>query len=322
MSKPSILIARAIFPEIIQRLEEDFQVEHNQDDVLWDASQLQQRLQEKDAFFATPSEKIDANLLSHAPKLRMLGLMAVGFNNVDLAAANAHRIMVSNTPDVLTETTADFGFALLLAAARRVTESEQWLRAGHWQNWRYDSFLGLDLYQRTLGILGMGRIGQALARRARGFGMQVLYHNRSRLSDLEERELGATWVSKEELLRRADHLILMLPYSPQTHHAIGAQELALMKPSAVLVNLARGGIVDDVALIAALRDKKIAAAGLDVFENEPQLHPDFLSLCNVVLTPHIASASRATRLAMANCAVDNLQAAFRHGQPKNWVNPF
>lgn len=320
--KPQILVARQIFPEVIERLSERFVVHANQTDESWSEAELYQKLAGVDAVFATPSEKLDAAFFAHAAKLRMVGLMAVGFNNVDLASATIKRVMVSNTPDVLTETTADFGFALLLAAARRVTESEQCLRDGHWQNWRYDSFLGVDLFNSTLGILGMGRIGQALARRARGFQMRVLYHNRSRLPEAQERELGVQWVSKNELLQNADHLVLMLPYSPQTHHAIAAPELALMKPSAVLVNLARGGIVDDVALILALRAGQIAAAGLDVFENEPQLHPDFLSLRNVVLTPHIASASRATRLAMANCAVDNLFAAFSDGKPLHWVNPF
>ena len=320
--KPKILVARQIFPEIIARLGERFEVHANQADQAWSEAELYQKLASVDAVFGTPSEKFDGAYFAHASQLRMLGLMAVGFNNVDLLSATRQRVMVSNTPDVLTETTADFGFALLLAAARRVTESERWLRDGHWQNWRYDSFLGLDLFNTTLGILGMGRIGQALARRARGFQMRVQYHNRSRLPDSQERELGVQWVSKTELLQHADHLVLMLPYSPQTHHASAAPELALMKSSAVLVNLARGGIVDDVALIAALRSGQIAAAGLDVFENEPQLHPDFLSLRNVVLTPHIASASRATRLAMANCAVDNLFAALQDGKPKHWVNPF
>ncbi|MBI3228902.1 MAG: D-glycerate dehydrogenase [Burkholderiales bacterium] len=320
--KPRLLIARAIFPQVIERLQQYFEVEHNQDDVMWTPQQLQQRLQDKLALFATPSEKIDAALLDACPNLRMLGLMAVGFNNVDLSQATKNRVMVSNTPDVLTETTADFGWALMLAAARRVTESEHWLRAGHWQNWRYDSFLGVDLYRSTLGILGMGRIGQAIARRASGFQMQVLYHNRRHLSPEQEQTLNARWVSKEELLKQADHLILMLPYSSATHHTLGAAELALMKPTSVLVNLARGGIVDDVALCAALREGKIAAAGLDVFENEPRLLPDFLSLKNVVLTPHIASASTATRQAMAMCAVDNLVAMVQEGKPRNWVNPF
>lgn len=323
--KPTLLIARAVFPEVLARLQQHFEVQENQADVLWTSAQLRQQLQGKTALFATPSEKIDAELLQACPQLSMIGLMAVGFNNVDIAQANRQKIIVSNTPDVLTETTADFGFALMLATARRVTEAEHWLRAGHWQNWRYDSFLGMDVFGSTLAILGMGRIGQAIARRAAGFRMRVLYHNRQALSASEELAAGgAQWVEKSELLRQADHLILTLPYSPASHHTIAAAELGMMKPSAILVNLARGGIVDDLALIAALREQRIAGAGLDVFENEPALHADFLSLKNVVLTPHIASASRATRLAMANCAADNLIAVFasQEKRARNWVNPW
>lgn len=321
--KPKLLMTRAVFPEVVEALAVHFEVQDNQADQALDKAGLIARMQDKQALFAMPGDQLDREFLAACPHLKMLGLMAVGFNNVDLQAATERGIMVSNTPDVLTESTADFGFALLMAAARRVTESEHWLRAGHWQSWRFDSFLGMDLYKSTLGILGMGRIGQALARRAAGFQMQVLYHNRSRLTADEEKEAGsAQWVSKEELLRRADHLVLLLPYSAHSHHAIGAPELAMMKPDAVLVNLARGGIVDDVALIAALRSGRLAAAGLDVFENEPRLHPDFLSLKNVVLTPHIASATRATRLAMANCTVHNLLAMLHDGRPRDWVNPF
>jgi glyoxylate reductase len=203
-----------------------------------------------------------------------------------------------------------------------VTEAERWLRAGHWKKWSYDAFLGADVHGATLGIIGMGRIGQAIARRSLGFDMRVLYHNRSRLSPaLEAQANHAQYASKEDVLRQADHLVLVLPYAPQSHHTIGAAELALMKPGATLINLARGGIVDDLALIAALRARRIAAAGLDVFENEPALHPDFLSLSNVVLTPHIASASEPTRRAMADCAADNLIAALGGSRPPNLLNP-
>jgi glyoxylate/hydroxypyruvate/2-ketogluconate reductase len=208
---------------------------------------------------------------------------------------------------VLTESTADFGFALLVAAARRMFESERFLRDGLWKRWRYDMFAGGDVHGSTLGILGMGRIGQGIDRRgARGFGMQVIYHNRSRLDPATEAACKARLVSKDELLRTADHVVLVLPHSAQSHHTVGAAELALMKPTATLVNIARGGIVDDAALAAALHKGTIAAAGLDVFEGEPRVHPDLLTLPNVVLTPHIASASVPTRLAMAQLAADNL----------------
>jgi gluconate 2-dehydrogenase len=230
-------------------------------------------------------------------------------------------VLVSNAPDVLTETTADFAFALMMAAARRVSESEHYLRRGDWKEWRVDLFAGADVHGATLGILGMGRIGQAIARRgALGFGMPVIYHNRSRLAPELEAPLGARWVEKEQLLREADHLVLVLPYTPESHHAIGAAELSLMKRSATLTNIARGGIVDDVALARALAGGQLAAAGLDVFEGEPQVHPDLLALSNVVLTPHIASASVPTRRAMCNLAVDNLIAALTGGVPPTALN--
>jgi len=231
-------------------------------------------------------------------------------------------VLATNAPDVLTETTADFGFALLMATARRITESEHYLRAGQWTKWSYDMFAGSDIHGATLGILGMGRIGQGIAKRgAHGFGMRVIYHNRSRLDAALEAECKASYVSKEELLKSADHLVLVLPYSPASHHSIGAAELALMKPTATLVNIARGGIVDDAALAAALRDKRIAAAGLDVFEGEPTVHPDLLAVPNVVLTPHIASATLPTRLAMADLAAANLIAFFDGNKPLTPLNP-
>ena len=208
-----------------------------------------------------------------------------------------------------------------MATARRITESEHWLRAGNWKQWRFDSFLGADVHGATLGVIGMGRIGQAIARRSIGFDMQVLYHNRSRVTpELEARANNARFVSKEELLRQADHVVLVLPYSAASHHAIGAPELLQMKPTATLINIARGGIVDDAALAAALRNKTIAAAGLDVFEGEPSVHPDLLTVPNVVLTPHIASATTPTRLAMANLAANNLIEFFMKNKALTPVN--
>jgi gluconate 2-dehydrogenase len=213
-----------------------------------------------------------------------------------------------------------------MAAARRMAESEHFLRRGEWKRWFYDMFVGSDIHGSTLGVLGMGRIGQAIARRgAHGFGMRVIYHNRSRLAPQIEAETKASYVSKEELLRQADHLVIVVPYSPEAQHAIGASELALMKPTATLTNIARGGIVDDAALAKALAERRIAAAGLDVFEGEPAVHPDLLKVPNVVLTPHIASATVATRRAMAELAADNLIAALGFGptpgQPPTPINP-
>jgi glyoxylate reductase len=322
MTKPKILVTRAVFPEVIERLARQFNVESNQEDRIFSTAELASKIADKDAVFTTSSERMSAELIAAAPRLKAICNMAVGYNNIDVDAATRAGLMVTNTPDVLNETTADFGWALLMATARRVTESEHWLRAGKWDKWRYDGFLGADVHGATLGIIGMGRIGQAIARRSMGFDMNVIYHNRSRLApELEARANNARYVSKEELLRSADHVMLVLPYSPQAHHTIGAAELALMKPTATLVNIARGGGVDDAALIMALRANRIAAAGLDVFENEPAFEPAFLTLSNVVLTPHIASASRPTRLAMANCAADNLIAALSGVVPPNLLNP-
>ncbi|WP_042261135.1 2-hydroxyacid dehydrogenase [Paraburkholderia heleia] len=318
-----ILVARPIFSDVIDRLKQYFEVDWNNGEALAPEA-LHQRLADKDGAL-TAGDPIGAAALAAAPRLRVVSNMAVGYNNFDMAALNAANVLGTNTPDVLNETTADFGWALMMAAARRVTESEHFLRAGKWDKWSFDAFLGTDIHGTTLGVIGMGRIGQALARRARGFDMRVVYHNRSRVAPEIERELNAEYLSKEALLRQADHVVLVLPYTAQNHHTIGAAELALMKPTATLTNIARGGIVDDAALAHALRTRQIAAAGLDVFEGEPRVHPALLEVENVVLTPHIASASEATRRAMANLAADNLIAALgegpRAGQPPNPINP-
>lgn len=320
--KPSILVARAVFPQILTLLAQRFEVTSNQDDVVWSPDQLIAQLQGKQGAFTTGSERISQAVLAACPDLKICANMAVGYNNFDLDAMTAAGVLATNTPDVLTETTADFGFALMMATARRMAESEHFLRAGLWKSWRYDMFAGSDVHGSTLGILGMGRIGQAIARRgAHGFGMKVVYHNRSRLDAATEAACGAAYVSKSDLLQQADHLILVLPYSPQAHHAIGAAELAQMKPTATLVNIARGGIVDDAALAAALRQGVIAAAGLDVYEGEPKVHPDLLTVPNVVLTPHIASATMPTRLAMAKLAADNLVGYLVNGKALTPLNP-
>ncbi len=315
MSKPHILMARAVFPEVIDKLSQVAHVQVNADDTVWTQAELIERLQGKQGVFTTGGDRIDAAVLQACPDLRICANMAVGYNNFDVSAMTAAGVVATNAPDVLTETTADLGFALIMATARRLAESEHYLRAGLWTKWSYDMFAGSDVHGSTLGILGMGRIGQAIARRgAHGFGMKVIYHNRSRLSPALEQEYRASYVSKDELLARADHLILVLPYSAESHHAIGAAELARMKPTATLVNIARGGIVDDAALAMALKNRTIAAAGLDVFEGEPAVHPDLLTVPNVVLTPHIGSASIPTRQAMAHLAADNLVAFFT-GKP-------
>ena len=321
MSKPRILVARDVFPQVLQRLEQYFEVQANLHDEVWTPQQLAAHLADKVGALTTGSERIDQGLLAACPRLRIVANMAVGYNNFDVDAMTAVGVQGTNTPDVLTETTADFGFALLMATARRVTESEHFLRAGRWSKWSYDMFAGAEVHGTRLGIIGMGRIGQGIARRgAHGFGMEVVYHNRSRLAPALEAECKARYVSKEELLRTADHVVLVLPYTAASHHTIGAAELAQMKPTATLVNIARGGIVDDAALAQALRERRIAAAGLDVFEGEPQVHPGLLEVPNVVLTPHIASATVGTRLAMANLAADNLIAFFGGRGPLTPIN--
>ena len=322
MDKPGITVARAVFPQVIERLQQHFDVLANQSDEVWSGATLVEKLRGRVGLFSTGSERVDASLLAACPDLKICANMAVGYNNFDIDAMTAVGVLATNAPDVLTETTADFGFALLMATARRVTESEHFLRAGKWTRWSYDMFAGSDIHGATLGIIGMGRIGQGIARRgAFGFGMQVLYHNRSRLDAETEARCLATYVGKEELLARSDHVVLVVPYSAASHHVIGAPELARMKPTATLVNIARGGIVDDAALAQALRERRIAGAGLDVFEGEPAVHPGLLELSNVVLTPHIASATLPTRLAMADLAANNLIGYLVMGKPLTPLNP-
>jgi glyoxylate/hydroxypyruvate/2-ketogluconate reductase len=316
---PRVVVSRRIFPALIAELQREFDVRANQDDVGWNASELAVALSDADGALLTAGDRIDEPLLAQCPRLKVVANIAVGINNLDLAACTRHGVLATNTPDVLNEATADHAWALLLAAARRVGESERWLRAGLWKRWTFEMFTGAEVGGTTLGILGMGRIGRAIARRASGFSMPVIYHNRTRLP--AELEGGARHVALPELLRESDHLVLVLPYSAEVHHLIDAAALAQMKPTAVLVNIARGGVVDDRALVAALRNGGIAAAGLDVFENEPALHPGLLELENVVLTPHIASSTRATRTAMAQLAMTNLRAALAGQVPPSLVNP-
>lgn len=320
-TKPKILVARAIFPDLLTKLEESFDVRSNQGDQVLTPEELQKELAGVEGALVTGSERIDASSLANAKNLKIVANISVGYNNFDIPAITAAGIMATNTPDVLTDTTADFGFALLMATARRVTESERWIRDGQWDKWSIvTNPLGMDLHHTTLGIIGMGRIGQGIAKRALGFGMNVVYHNRSRLPESNEKACAAKYVSKEELLRTADHIILVLPYTAENHHTIGAAEIALMKPTATLVNIARGGIVDDAALAQALKEKKIFAAGLDVFEGEPNIHPELLKLNNIVLAPHIASATEKTRRAMIDLAVNNLRAALGGNKPPSLIN--
>lgn len=304
-NKPKILVSRAIFPDQLAELEKSFEVRSNQADQVFTPAELQKELSNVVGALVTGSERIDASALQNAKDLKIAANIAVGYNNFDVPAMSAAGVMATNTPDVLTDTTADFGFALLMSTARRISESEHWIRNGQWDKWSIvHNPLGMDLHHSTIGIIGMGRIGQGIAKRALGFGMKVVYHNRSRLPEANEKACEASYVSKEELLRTADHVVLVLPYTPQNHHTISAAEIALMKPTATLINIARGGIVDDAALAQALQSGKIFAAGLDVFEGEPQVHPELLKCSNIVLAPHIASATEKTRRAMVDLAVE------------------
>lgn len=311
-TRPHLLITRRVFPEVIAALSQAFELHTNEEDRAWSAAELRARVAGVQALYAVAVDRIDASVVNAASHLRIIATGSVGTNHIDLAACRARGIPVTNTPEVLNEATADMAWALLMATARRVSEAERWLRAGHWQGWAWDQFLGADVFGATLGIVGMGRIGSAIARRAQGFAMRIVYHNRS-VSPAAQ-ALGAQYLALDELLAQSDHVVLILPYTPATHHCIGAAELARMKPGATLINLARGGIVDDAALARALQAGSLAAAGLDVFEGEPAVHPALLACRNVVLTPHIGSATRSSRLGMAMLAARNLL-AWREGQP-------
>jgi gluconate 2-dehydrogenase len=323
--KPRVWVSRPTFPGVIARLEPHFEVTVEEEERKFSPSELGARLLKQDAAIVGLKDRIGAPEIGAAERLRIVANLAVGYDNLDLDALSAAGIAVSNTADVLNESVADYTWALLLGVARRMSAAERWLRAGHWHATEFKAWLGSDVRGRTLGILGMGRIGQAIARRAVGFGMPVIYHNRSPLPDADERACHARHVDKQQLLRESDFLVLALPLTAQTRHAIGADELAQMKPTAMLVNIARGGIVDDAALATALRGRCLAGAALDVFEGEPKLHPALLTLDNVVLSPHIASATTDTRRAMTSVAVDNVLAMFGHGphagRPPNLVNP-
>ena len=307
--RPTVWVSQPLIEDVIAPLRARVDLRETTEVTAWTPQQMAAQLSGVDGAIVTLNERIGAAQLDDAARLQVIANVGVGYNNLDVAALSAAGVLASNTPDVLTETTADLGFALLMAAARRITESERWLREGNWSQWSFQTMLGADLHGSTLGILGMGRIGQGIARRgALGFGMKVLYHNRSPLPASTEAELGAQYVDIDTLLASSDHLVLVLPYTPASHHIIDAAALAKMKPTATLVNIARGGIVDELALADALAGGRLAAAALDVYEGEPQVRPELLALRNVVLTPHIGSASLATRRAMVQLAVDNLLA--------------
>lgn len=303
--RPTVFVSGALPGDVVPRLAEDFDVVAHEDGVRSPAfDACADRVQ---AIVSLITDRIDDALLARTPRLRVVANVAVGVDNVDVRACAARGVLVTNTPDVLTEATADVAFGLLLAAARRICEGDRLVRAGGWQRWTPTFMLGARVHGMTLGIVGFGRIGKAMARRARGFGMHVLYNQRRREPEALERALGATWVpSLDDLCANADAVTIHCPLTPETRGLFDAARLARMKPGSVLVNTARGPIVDEAALAAALASGPLAAAGLDVFEREPVVHPDLLERPNAVLAPHIGSADAPTRVAMARLAAENV----------------
>jgi len=317
--KPRVFVSRPLLPAVIERIAEHCEVTVNPEDVALKPGALAEACRDVDGLVAC-GVRVNEEVLRQATRLRVVANVAAGYDNIDVPACTRHGIVVTNTPGVVTEITADTAFALLLSAARRVTELDRYVREGRWRHWEWGSMWGAEVNGKTLGLYGFGLIGQAMARRAQGFSMRVLYHTRHRAPQTLEKELDARFVDRETLLRESDFLSLHAPLTAHTHHMIGASELARMKPGAFLINTARGKVVDEEALVQALRARKIAGAGLDVYEHEPHLRPGLATLPNVVLLPHIGSASAEPRLKMAMLAVDNLLVALDGRRPSNVVN--
>ncbi|HTJ88954.1 MAG TPA: D-glycerate dehydrogenase [Acidocella sp.] len=321
MTKPSVYVTRMIPEACIDKLREHFNVDVNPDDRALSYDELKQKVRGKDAIVSLLTDTIDGGLLDAAgPQCKIVANYAVGFNNFDLKAATERKVILTNTPGVLDDATATLTFTLLLATARRIAEADAYVRAGKWRGWAPMFFVGLDVDRRTLGIAGLGRIGKNVARKAAGFDMKIIYSDVNR--DLAfEKEHNATYVDKATLLKESDFLTLHVPLLPETKHYIGAAELKQMKKTAVLINAARGPVVDEKALVEALRAKTIWGAGLDVFEDEPTLAPGLAELDNVVIVPHIASATAETRFKMGEIAVNNVIKVLSGQAPDTCVNP-
>jgi glyoxylate reductase len=317
--KPKVFLTRQLPPAVMERLAHETDLAWHREDRVATKAEVIAGMKGREALLCTILDRVDAELLDACPGLRVVANFGVGFNNIDVPAATARKIPVTNTPGVLTDATADMTFALLLAVARRLGEGERIVRANKWEGWQPLQLLGTDVSDATLGIIGMGRIGQAVARRARAFGMRVIYWNRSALP--ESPEFNAMRVSLEEVLGQADFVSLHVAYNSETHHLLDEPQFALMKPTAFVINTTRGPVINEVALVRALQTKQIAGAALDVFEREPQLAPGLASLENVVLAPHLGSATIGTRTKMGMIAVDNLLAVCTGRQPPNCVNP-
>ncbi len=319
--KPAILVTKRIYPEAIDYLKQHAEVEYVDTDDGLNAEDLASHIRGKQGVVSQLTDKFSAEVIDRLEGIRVIANVAVGYDNIDVPAATRRGIQVTNTPDVLTDTTADFAFALLMAAARRVVEGHHYVHSGQWTKWRIDLLVGQDVHHRTLGIFGMGRIGQAVARRAGGFSMRVLYHDAQRAPEQVERDLRLEFTTAEELLRQSDFVTLHVPLMPETRHMIGAEQLRMMKRTAILVNTSRGPVVDEAALAEALGQHVIGGAGIDVFEREPHVHPGLLKLENAVLAPHIASASVDTRRRMSTLAAENAIAALEGRRPPNLLNP-
>jgi glyoxylate reductase len=320
MDRPKILVTHQLFAEPGAKLGEKFEVEYWRDSERPPRAEVLRRVADKDGLICLLTEKIDDELLAAAPRLRSVANIAVGFDNIDLEACTRRGVAVSNTPGVLDDTTADFAWTLLMAVARRLIEGDALCRSGQWKGWNLDQLVGADVWGKTLGILGFGRIGRAVARRASGFGMRVIYNDAVRAPSEVESELRAEYMERDAALHEADFVSVHVPLLPATRGLIGARELALMKPTAFLINTSRGPVVQETALIAALEQRQIAGAALDVFEREPQIGHGLLRP-NVVLAPHLASASLETRTRMAMMAVENTIAFFEGRRPPNLLNP-
>ncbi|MDA1312164.1 MAG: D-glycerate dehydrogenase [Acidobacteria bacterium] len=318
--KPRVLVTKRIYPSAVEYLRQHVDAEYHESDDGYGAEQLLEHLTGKQAVVSQLTDKFSADVIAALPDLKVISNVAVGYDNIDIAAATQRRIVVTNTPDVLTDTTADFAFTLLMATARRLVEADKYLRVGKWTQWRIDLLTGHDIHHATLGILGMGRIGQTLARRARGFEMRAIYSDVQRAAPELERELQLEYLPFDSVLEQSDFISVHVPLLAATRHLLGAEQFARMKKNAILINTSRGPVVDEAALADALAAGEIAGAGLDVFEREPQVEPRLLDMDNVVLAPHIASASVDTRTKMCVMAAENCVTALAGTRPPNLVN--
>jgi len=319
VGKPAIFSTRQLFQAARTILDEHFNVDYWKGGEL-SRAELLKRVADKEGLICVLTEKVDEELLSAAPKLRITSTVSVGYDNIDVPACTKHEVVATNTPGVLDDTTADFAWTLLMAIARRLVEGDSWIRNGSWNGWDFDQLIGGDVWGKTLGIVGFGRIGRGVARRAQGFRMRVLYNDAVRAPADVEKELNAEFVDRDRLFRESDFVSLHVPLLPDTRHLISKDNLEKMKRTAFLVNTSRGPVVDEAALAEALENGKIAGAALDVFEHEPKVHPALVTRKDVILTPHIASASLDTRTKMAVMAANNVVALFEGRRPPNALN--